>query len=259
MAHLVKNRFRNNFPAVRIDICIVLNYNFCMIFSISDLHLSSVVDKPMDIFGGGWVDYWDVIREDWRKRVGADDIVLLCGDLSWGMKLSEALPDLAEIGELPGKKIIIRGNHDLWWSSYSQVLSALPENMFALQNNCLRFGDKLFCGTRGWTVASETTEEADRKINAREQIRLGLSLDAAAAQKKEGDVLVLMLHYPPFNAAFDNSEFTEIIKKYPVDYVLYGHLHGKNCRTKPVVTKDGIPYLLTSCDLVGNKLVEICK
>ena len=120
------------------------------VFAISDLHLDSTLSKPMDIFGPGWEGHWDKIRDDWRSKVGADDVVLLAGDLSWAMSLDEALPDIAEVGELPGAKFILRGNHDYWWSAIGKVRKALPQNMFAIQNDCIRIGKLLVCGSRLW-------------------------------------------------------------------------------------------------------------
>lgn len=227
------------------------------VFSISDLHLSSVCDKPMDIFGDGWSGYWDAIREDWRAKVTDDDVVLISGDISWALRLEDALPDLMSIGELSGKKVILRGNHDYWWQSYAKVKQSLPEGMFAIQNDCLRIGDLLVCGSRLWTLG--LSGEHDKRMVEREALRLRLSLEDMKSKRKEGDKVVVMVHYPPFDATFADSVFTDILGEYNVDAVVYGHLHGKNVRTKNVVDKKGIKYYLTSCDLVGNKLVEILQ
>ena len=114
------------------------------VFAISDLHLSTVVDKPMDIFDQKWQNYWDKIKADWELKVGEEDLVLMAGDFSWAMRMEEALPDFALFEGLKGKKIILRGNHDYWWNTISQVRSAIPENFFALQNDCLRF-ENIYC------------------------------------------------------------------------------------------------------------------
>ncbi len=211
----------------------------------------------MDIFGGAWLNYWEDIESDWRDKVGQDDLVLIAGDISWGMTLKEAEPDIVKISRLPGKKVIVRGNHDYWWSSYSQVKSALPEGMFAIQNNALRFENFVVAGTRGWQVLDEDTLEHDKQINLREQIRLRLTLTDLKNKLKEGDTPILMLHYPPFNAAFADSEFTAIIEEFKVSTVVYGHLHGKQCRSAPLVQKNGVNYYLTSCDQIQNKLVKL--
>lgn len=225
------------------------------VYSISDLHLSINNPKPMNIFGESWDNYWEEIQADWIEKVSEEDLVLISGDISWAMKLQDASPDLIEINKLPGKKVIIRGNHDYWWSSYSKVKEILPHNMYAIQNNAIKFGDFIICGTRGWTVQNPKSTADDIKIINRELIRLQMTLDEAQKMKeKDEQEIILMMHYPPFNAQWQDSQFTDIISKYPVQAVTYGHLHGKNCRTKDIVIKNDIPYILTSCDQVNNKL-----
>ena len=225
------------------------------VFAISDLHLDSTLSKPMDIFGPGWEGHWDKIRDDWRAVVDEGDVVLLAGDLSWAMSLDEAMPDIEQVGELPGAKFILRGNHDYWWSAIGKVRQALPQNMFAIQNDCIRIGKLLVCGSRLWTIGSSAEE--DVKIADREFARLTLSLEAMKAMREEGDKVVVMTHYPPFDATFADSRFSDLIAEYGTDAVVYGHLHGKDVRARLVVDKKGIPYYLTSCDLVRNKLVHI--
>lgn len=228
------------------------------IFAISDLHLSTAVEKPMDIFGPGWEDHFQRICADWKEKVSDNDIVLIAGDISWGMYLDEAKPDLELIGKLSGKKIILRGNHDYWWKSITAVRNALPENMFAVQNDCLRFEDVLVCGSRGWTVPELSFKsEEDEKLYKRELIRLELSLQEMQKKREEKDFVVAMTHYPPFNSKMYDSEVTFLMEKYKVDCVVYGHLHGKNCRVELEYNRNGIKYLLTSCDQINCKLVEI--
>lgn len=230
------------------------------VFCISDLHLSSVVEKPMDIFGPGWDNHFERISEDWKQKVGADDVVLVSGDISWGMYMEEAIPDINLIRELPGKIVFLRGNHDYWWKSISVVRNALPADMYAIQNDALRIGNLLLCGTRGWTVPETVSKtEEDEKIYQREIIRLELSLKQMQAQRKNDDIVVGMMHYPPFNSKYEISPFMELFKKYNVDKVVYGHLHGKNCRTERVVCVDGVTYFLTSCDQVDCKLTLITE
>lgn len=230
------------------------------VFAISDLHLSGSCEKPMDIFGETWVDYWERIQADWAARVTDKDLVLIAGDISWAMKLDEAKIDLNGIGSLPGKKVIIRGNHDYWWQAYSKVQNELDESMFALQNNSLRYSEGVVvAGSRGWQVSDDIEGGENKKIFDREVIRLKLSLDDAKAKMQDGDKLVVMMHYPPFDAKFSDSEFTKLIAQYPVSLVVYGHLHGKEGRTKDVVDKNGIPYYLTSCDKLDHKLLELLE
>lgn len=227
------------------------------VFAISDLHLSINNPKPMDIFGPVWEGYLDKIFEDWKEKVSDDDIVLLAGDFSWAMKLNETILDFKLIDALPGKKIIIRGNHDYWWKSISSVRAILPQNFYAVQNDALKFGNVIVCGTRGWTVPEKNTIVSDenKKIFDREVIRLELTLQAANKIKEQNDKIICMLHYPPTNFAREDSEFTSLIEKYNVDYVVFGHIHGKKVCTKFV--KNDIPYFLTSCDIVENKLIQI--
>lgn len=227
------------------------------IFAISDLHLSFSSDKPMDIFGDSWTDYWKEIKTDWESKVSDDDIVLIAGDISWAMSLENAAIDFAEIAKLKGKKVILKGNHDYWWSSYSKVLSVIPKNFYAIQNNAVRIGNYIFCGTRGWIIPNETSSAEDKKIYDREVQRLCLSLTDMKAKKRDGDTVVGLIHYPPFNVKFDASGFTETFEKFGIEKVIYGHLHGKNCRAKAEVYKNGVSYILTSCDQIGNKLLEI--
>ena len=136
----------------------------------------------------------------------------------------------------------------------------MPHGTYAVQNDCLRFGKLLVCGSRGWTTPENGTfTPEDKKIYDRELIRLRLSLDDAMKKREEGDKIVLMTHYPPFNSKFDPSPFTDLIGSYPVDSVVYGHLHGKNVRVRKIVTVGGIPYYLTSCDMIANTPVLIME
>ena len=230
------------------------------IFAISDLHLSINNPKPMDIFGGSWDNYWEKIKTDWNNVVSAKDLVLISGDISWALKLEDAIPDLQEIATLPGTKIIIRGNHDYWWSSISGVRSLLPENLYALQNDALRFGNYVVCGSRGWTVPEITHKtEDDEKIYKRELIRMELSLKSALELKQDGDTLIVMMHYPPFNSKLEENDFTKLFEQFGVDIVVYGHLHSYDKKQRLITYINNIKYYLTSCDLVGNKLIEIIK
>ncbi len=228
------------------------------IYAISDLHLSSCDPKPMEVFGARWENYMEKITADWLSKVGPDDIVLIAGDISWAMKLEDAVCDLNTIAALPGKKILIRGNHDYWWNGITRIRAVLPEGMFCLQNDCLRFPGVVVCGSRGWAVeGSPDFHEQDRKIYLREAERLKLAFAAVNRERQEGDAVICMIHYPPFNVRREPSLFTEIFEKFGVTAVVYGHLHGKDCRSDPVVVKNGIKYYLTSCDRVDNCLVKI--
>ena len=228
------------------------------IFAISDLHLSINNPKPMNIFGEVWEGYEEKIFADWKSKVSDEDIVLLAGDFSWAMRLEDTKKDFELIKNLPGKKIIIRGNHDYWWKSISSVRNFLPENIYAIQNDALKFGNYIICGTRGWSVPEENAEqnEDDKKIFNREVIRLELTLQTATKMKEKGDKIICMIHYPPCNFFKKDSAFTNLLEKYEVDAVVYGHLHGYK-KVSLHFVKNGIPYYLTSCDMVDNKLIEI--
>lgn len=225
-----------------------------MIYSISDLHLGTCVDKPMDVFGKKWEGHFDKIRADWLEKVRQEDVVLLAGDFSWAMTLSEVKEDLAAIAALPGRKVLLKGNHDYWWQSLSKVKGVLPEGIYVLQNDVLRLGKYLFCGSRGWT--SEKESEEDKRIYDRELIRLELSLSAMSKIREEGDVVIGMTHYPPFDVSLEPTPVTDLFTKYGVERVVYGHLHG-NAYAKRKVYINKTNYFLTSCDLVDFALVEI--
>lgn len=228
------------------------------VFAISDLHLSFTTDKPMDIFGAKWEDYLTKIENDWNSKVSNEDVVLISGDISWAMELSGAIKDLEFLNKQKGVKIIIRGNHDYWWKSISQVRNALSDNVYALQNDAIKIGNVVFCGSRGWAVeGSPEFLEHDRKIYLREVERFKLALNNAKKLMVEGDKLVCLIHYPPFNARKERSLFLELFEEYKVDKVVYGHLHGKDCLVNKKININGVEYILASCDLVDNNLVEV--
>ncbi len=227
------------------------------VFAISDLHLSINNSKPMNIFGPVWDNYLEEIVEDWNKKVTDDDIVLLAGDLSWAMKLEDAKVDLEFLKDLKGKKILLRGNHDYWWSTIKKVRDILPENIYAIQNDSLVIGDYIFCGSRGWIVDDNKMDTNDKKIFDRELIRLEMSLKDAKEKQTNNQKIICMLHYPPFDKNNNPTKFTELLESYEIKTVVYGHLHGKILNTKEVLNLNGVTYYLTSCDMVKNKLIEI--
>lgn len=223
------------------------------IFAISDLHLSINNPKPMDIFGPVWDNYVEKIFDDWKTKVGTDDVVLLAGDFSWAMKLDDAVADLNLVASLPGKKIMIRGNHDYWWDSLSKLRDVLPKDFYVIQNDSIKIGKYIFCGSRGWTFD-------DEKLKNRELLRLEMSIKSAINQKLEGDEIICMIHFPPYEKGYKESEFTNLIEKYNIKKVVYGHLHGVwNSKTNKIVNINGVQYFLTSCDLVENKLTLIAE
>lgn len=223
------------------------------IYAISDLHLSFACDKPMDIFGGNWEGYIDKIKEKWTAKVKPEDIVLIAGDISWAMKLEEVTADLAWIDALPGTKIIIKGNHEYWWQSISNVRAILPSSIKAIQNDAIKIGRYVFCGTRGWIVPEDGKELSpeDDKIYKREVERLKLTLTYADSLREDGDKLILMIHYPPYNMNKEDNEMTKLIEAYGVETVVFGHLHGYT-RCEKVYKKNDVTYYFTSCDHINN-------
>ena len=220
------------------------------IYAIGDLHLSASVDKPMDIFGDNWEDHGVQIAKNWSQVVGPDDIVLIPGDISWAMTLEEAKIDLDLIHSLPGEKVLIKGNHDYWWQSISQ-LNKLYKKMFFLQNRSYQIGDYTICGSRGWGCPGDIgMDEYNTKIYHREAKRLELSLEHG--MKSGAKKIIVMLHYPPTNDKKESSLFTELFKKYPVTHVIYGHLHGKVFFNNSLRgNHGGIEYTLVSADAIG--------
>lgn len=228
------------------------------VFAISDLHLSLCGDKPMDVFGAKWDDYLSKIEKNWQETVGDDDVVLISGDISWAMELENALLDIDFIAKQKGVKILIRGNHDYWWSGITKLRAKLPKGIYALQNDAIKIGNVVFCGSRGWAVeGSPDFKEHDRKIYLREAERFKLALKSAENLKEEGDRLICLIHYPPFNVRRESSLFTKLFEEYKVDKVVYGHLHGSDVKVYLKTSINSVEYILSSCDLVENKLVEV--
>ena len=221
------------------------------VFAIGDLHLPGHEQKPMDVFGNHWDRHFETVSENWRAKITDDDIVLIPGDISWAMQLSEALDDLNAIGQLPGTKLLLRGNHDYWWSSLAKLRAALPERMHVIQNDAMRFGQHVFCGTRGWNfpTAQQALNAQDEKVYLRELMRLRMSLDQA--RKLGGEDVTVMLHFPPLFADGISTAFTDILEEYAVERVVYGHLHGAGIKIGFEGSRNGIDYHLVSCDALG--------
>ncbi|MHB1314412.1 MAG: metallophosphoesterase [Christensenellales bacterium] len=226
------------------------------LFAISDLHLSNGGEKNMDVFGEHWSNHWGKIKSSWMQTVGEEDIVLIPGDISWAMKLEEALGELNAVGMLPGHKVILKGNHDYWWSSLHKLRSVLPEGMYALQNDSITLGDTVICGSRGWSCPGDAAfSSEDNKIYLREAQRLRMSLDSA--KNAEGKKLIVMMHFPPFYEKGRESLFTETLKEYGVSHAVYGHLHGRSLKNVSEGVIDGITYYCVSCDYLNFSVRQI--
>lgn len=228
------------------------------VFSISDLHLSQHNSKPMSVFGAGWEGHLQKIKSDWFKKVAEGDAVLICGDISWGLTLKEGLDDLQTLAELPGKKIFIRGNHDYWWNGITKLRRSAPDNSFTfLQNDCIKMGNLIICGSRGWTCPGSADYTADdEKLYLREAERFKLCFKQVEKVREEGDEIIAMIHYPPFSQKSPQTLFTELFLEHGVSKVVFGHIHGETYFPYRTV-KDGIEYILTSCDKVDFTLQKI--
>ncbi len=227
------------------------------IFAIADLHISGDQTKPMDIFGSQWENHFDKIKNAWEEQVKEDDLVLIPGDISWALELEKALTDLNEIHLLPGKKVMIKGNHDYWWGGIGKLRSALPSTLFALQNDALEINGHVLVGTRGWLMPGMPgfTQEDD-KIFKRELLRMEMSLQAGERKNPLAKKIAL-IHYPPFNEKQEDSPWTQLFEKYGVKQVVYGHLHGGAIKNGFTGTKGEIEYFLVSCDSLNFSLMKL--
>lgn len=228
------------------------------IYAIGDLHLSFApdVDKPMDIYGSVWNGHAEKLKSNWEKQIRPEDTVILAGDISWGLRLSEAIYDLDWIEKLPGKKVIFKGNHDLWWNGIGK-LNRLYESIHFVQNTAYEAEGWFLCGSRGWLCpGSEGFTIQDEKIYKRELLRLKMSLEDA--QKRGGNRIIGVLHFPPSASDRRGSEFTRMFEAAGVSQVVYGHLHGADAYKKGLKgLYNGIEYRLVSLDYLDCVPVRI--
>ncbi len=222
------------------------------LYAIGDTHLSLASDKPMDVFGGGWEGYVDKLREGFAQ-VEDGDTVVLCGDLSWAMGLEEGREDFAFLNSLPGRKLMLKGNHDYWWNTAAKMNRFFQENGFAslniLHNNCYEYGAYALCGTRGWFYE----ETGDQKVFRRELIRLEASLKAAGERPK-----LCFLHYPPCYQGYVCREIIELLERYGVERCFYGHLHGGSHRLAVEGRYGQVDYHLVAADYLDFRPQKIC-
>ena len=221
------------------------------LYAIGDLHLCLGAPKPMDVFGGAWVGYMDKLREG-LSVIGPEDTTVLLGDLSWALDLPGARQDFAWINEIPGRKIILKGNHDYWWSTAAKFGKFCEENGFSdlylLHNNFYEYGDYAICGTRGWFFEEERSGQHDEKVFRRELLRLEASLKAAGDRQK-----LVFLHYPPRYKGYECTEILKLLEDYEVRRCFYGHLHGGSHKLAMEGQWDGVEFRLTSADYLGFK------
>ena len=224
-----------------------------MIFAIGDLHLDSLGQKPMNIFGKQWENHEEKIFSNWKKIVTEKDLVLLPGDISWALHLSDAINDLKKIDKLPGRKIISKGNHDYWWSSMSKLNKLEFPSIEFLHNNFYVYKNFGISGTRGW-IAEDNPEFKleDKKIFDREVMRLKNSLEKNMMDKK-----IVMIHYPPFNQDFSPNSFSKLMSEYNVSFCLYGHLHGKGHKFAFNGKIGEVEYRCVSSDYISFELEKV--
>lgn len=226
------------------------------LYAIGDTHLSLNSDKPMDVFGGSWEGYVEKLRAGFA-HVKPEDTVVLCGDLSWGMSLEEARADFAFLDALPGRKILLKGNHDYWWTTANKMNTFFQENGFTtlniLHNNCYFYGDLALCGTRGWFF-EENAKPQSAKVFRREVMRLEASLKAADEREK-----LCFLHYPPLYQGYTCPEILALLEQYGVTACYYGHLHGGSHRLALEGTYGTVCYSLVSADYLRFYPKIICE
>lgn len=232
------------------------------IYSISDLHLSLGTDKPMDVFGAGWEGYVEKIQKNWKDVVNADDTVIIPGDVSWAMYLEETWRDFQYLESLPGKKILLKGNHDYWWTTAAKMERYVAEkgirSVFFLHNKSILTGTTAICGTRGWkNPADKDFTSEDMKIHERELIRLELSLRNGIEHKPE--TIIAALHYPPLGSDYEDRAFIDMLRKYRVDTCVYGHIHGEALKSVFRGNLYGIEFKMISADYVNftPQLIEL--
>ena len=220
------------------------------LYAIGDLHLSIGTGKSMEVFGGRWLNYMEKIKQGF-SLVQPEDTVVLCGDLAWGMSLEQAKDEFAFINDLPGKKIILKGNHDYWWTTVHKAQTAFAEYGFhdleILHNNCFFYGGHAVCGTRGWFLEEEQKPHNAKVLN-RELLRLETSLKAAGERPK-----LCFLHYPPRYRGYECPEILELLARYGVKRCFYGHLHAESMRLAIQGSVDGCEFRLLSSDYVNFK------
>ena len=224
------------------------------LYTIGDTHLSLGSNKPMDVFGGGWTGYVDKLIQGFED-VKPEDTVVLCGDLSWGMSLAEAKEDFAFLDKLPGRKLVLKGNHDYWWTTATKMNQFFKENGFTtfeiLHNNCHLYGDVALCGTRGWFYEEDRGEHSAKIFN-RELIRLEASLKAAGEREK-----YCFFHYPPLYHGYRCQEIIDLLERYGVSRCYYGHLHGGSHRLAISGLQGKVEYHLVSADYLGFRPKKI--
>ena len=225
------------------------------LYAIGDLHLSLSVNKSMEVFGPAWENYVERIEESlWRLR--PEDTLILDGDTSWGMTLEQAEADFRFLDRFPGRKLLVKGNHDYWWNTVSKMRRFFEEKNIKtldfIHNNCALYGDYALCGTRGWFFEEERKPHNEKMLN-RETLRLEASLKAA-----DGRPILCFLHYPPLYVGYECPDILNLLERYRVKRCCYGHLHGYAIRRRVEGLRNGTDFSLISADYLGFAPVKIC-
>ena len=232
------------------------------IYVIADLHLSFKEPKPMHIFGNNWTDHPEKIRKNWLEKVKEEDLVVLPGDFSWAMHLEDTYEDFKYLNSLPGKKLLLKGNHDYWWTTLKKMRNFLEEQKIEdvdfIYNNSYEFENHIIVGTRGW---SQTDEKEDKKLLKREALRLELSIKNGIQTFGEDKEVIVFMHYPPISnlnlSHNEKNDFINIMKKYNVKRCFYGHLHGNSIKEAIEGNYFDINFKLVSADGLDFKLHKI--
>ncbi|MCD1147224.1 metallophosphoesterase [Peptoniphilus sp. KCTC 25270] len=231
-----------------------------MIWAIGDLHLDHTGQKPMDIFGGNWANHEERIFTFWKENIKEEDTVLIVGDISWALRLEDSVPDLERIHHMPGTKLLIKGNHDYWWSSLAKLNNLDLHSLHYIFNTGRVINGVGYCGTRGWSdIDSNSFDEQDEKIYKREMDRLNRSIDAMEELGKENPIhtRIAMIHYPPFSSKGEPNDFAKILSERGIDLCIYGHLHAYGHKYIVEGEFDGVRYQCVSSDYIDFQPVKL--
>ena len=228
------------------------------IYVIGDLHLSFSADKPMDIFGMNWENHAEKIKANWISKVKETDIVLIPGDFSWETYLEDTYKDFEFLNSLPGRKILLKGNHDYWWTTLTSMRKYIKEKNFEdidfLYNNSYEYEEKIIVGTRGWVLSEE---QEDIRLTKREVARLKLSIENGISTYGKDKEIIVFMHYPPVTRNYMSTEYIELMKKYDIKRCYYGHLHAGSIQEAVEGNVQGIELKLVSADGLDFKLLKI--
>ena len=232
------------------------------IYTIADLHLSFGEDKPMSIFGENWEGHAEKIKNNWIAKIKPEDTVVLPGDFSWATYLKNAFEDFVYLNNLPGNKLLLKGNHDYWWTTLTSMRKYLNENNFKnidfIYNNSFLVENKILTGTRGWNLLES---DDTRKMVTREMMRLKFSIEDGIQKYGNDKEIIVFMHYPPItqNSIKNNQflDFIEIMKQYNIKRCYYGHLHGKSHQDAVEGDFQGINFKLVSSDYLGFDLIKV--